>query len=78
MEKKLMGGNLPPLASIQGTVRHIQWTPREADAYITCLQKVMRRYVERLQWLLSGEPARCPRGVRGKRKSAPGTCRAGD
>ncbi|XP_023379583.1 von Willebrand factor A domain-containing protein 3A [Pteropus vampyrus] len=37
-----------------GTVRHIQWTPREIEVYITCLEKVMRRYVQRLQWLLTG------------------------
>lgn len=35
-------------------VRHIQCTPREMDAYITGLEKLMRRYVQRLQWLLSG------------------------
>ncbi|XP_016078223.1 PREDICTED: von Willebrand factor A domain-containing protein 3A [Miniopterus natalensis] len=37
-----------------GVVRHVQWTPREIEAYITRLRKVMRRYVQRLQWLLSG------------------------
>ncbi|XP_077930831.1 von Willebrand factor A domain-containing protein 3A, partial [Halichoerus grypus] len=43
-----------PSIEINGIVRHIQWTPREMEAYITCLEKVMRRYVQRLQWLLSG------------------------
>ncbi|XP_070424557.1 von Willebrand factor A domain-containing protein 3A isoform X4 [Equus przewalskii] len=43
-----------PSVEINGTVRHIQWTPRELEAYITHLEKVMRRYVQRLQWLLSG------------------------
>ncbi|KAF3814206.1 hypothetical protein GH733_017822 [Mirounga leonina] len=42
-----------PSVEINGIVRHIQWTPREMEAYITCLEKVMRRYVQRLQWLLS-------------------------
>lgn len=67
--EKADGGNPPPLASIQGTVRHIQWTPREIDAYIACLEKVTRRYVQRLQWLLSGEPACRPGGRRGSRGS---------
>ncbi|KAG8513517.1 LOW QUALITY PROTEIN: von Willebrand factor A domain-containing protein 3A, partial [Galemys pyrenaicus] len=43
-----------PSVEINGIVKHIQWTPREIDVYITCLEKVMRRYVQRLQWLLSG------------------------
>lgn len=75
MEKKLTGGNPPPLASIQGTVRHIQWTPREIDAYIACLEKVTRRYVQRLQWLLSGEPACRPGGggARGGAEVSPGS-----
>ncbi|XP_059010392.1 von Willebrand factor A domain-containing protein 3A isoform X2 [Mustela lutreola] len=43
-----------PSIEIDGIVRHIHWTPREMEAYITGLEKVMRRYVQRLQWLLSG------------------------
>ncbi|XP_019505469.1 PREDICTED: von Willebrand factor A domain-containing protein 3A isoform X2 [Hipposideros armiger] len=43
-----------PSVEVNGIVRHLHWTPREIEAYITCLQKVMRRYVQRLQWLLSG------------------------
>ncbi|XP_026371360.1 von Willebrand factor A domain-containing protein 3A isoform X1 [Ursus americanus] len=43
-----------PSIEINGIVRHIQWTPREIEAYITGLEKVLRRYVQRLQWLLSG------------------------
>ncbi|XP_026982479.1 von Willebrand factor A domain-containing protein 3A [Sagmatias obliquidens] len=43
-----------PSIEINGMVRHIQCTPREIEAYITHLEKVMRRYVQRLQWLLSG------------------------
>ncbi|XP_029805813.1 von Willebrand factor A domain-containing protein 3A [Suricata suricatta] len=46
--------NILPSVEINGVVRHIQWTPRETEAYITCLEKVTRRYVQRLQWLLSG------------------------
>uniref|UniRef100_A0A8C3VL76 von Willebrand factor A domain containing 3A n=1 Tax=Catagonus wagneri TaxID=51154 RepID=A0A8C3VL76_9CETA len=43
-----------PSIDVNGSVRHIQCTPRELEAYITCLEKVTRRYVQRLQWLLSG------------------------
>ncbi|EPY74543.1 von Willebrand factor A domain-containing protein 3A [Camelus ferus] len=43
-----------PSVARMGMVRHIQCTPREMDAYITGLEKLMRRYVQRLQWLLSG------------------------
>ncbi|XP_054549899.1 von Willebrand factor A domain-containing protein 3A [Talpa occidentalis] len=43
-----------PSIEINGVVKHVQWTPREMEAYIACLEKVMRRYVQRLQWLLSG------------------------
>ena len=50
------------LALIQGTVRHIECTPREIEEYIAHLDKLMRRYVQRLQWMLSGETARGPGG----------------
>ncbi|GAB5582999.1 von Willebrand factor A domain-containing protein 3A [Prionailurus iriomotensis] len=50
--------NILPSIEINGVVRHIQSTPREMEAYITCLEKVMRRYVQRLQWLLSEAAAR--------------------
>ncbi|XP_004855967.1 von Willebrand factor A domain-containing protein 3A isoform X2 [Heterocephalus glaber] len=43
-----------PSTEIKGVVRHIQWTLGEMDAYIVCLEKVMRCYTQRLQWLLSG------------------------
>uniref|UniRef100_H2NQD2 von Willebrand factor A domain containing 3A n=1 Tax=Pongo abelii TaxID=9601 RepID=H2NQD2_PONAB len=43
-----------PSIEIHGVVRHIQWTPREMEVYIRHLEKVLRRYVQRLQWLLSG------------------------
>lgn len=66
-----MWGNLPWLAFIQGRVRHIQWMPREIEVYITCLEKVMKRYVQRLQWLLSGEASCCP----GVQEGHEGKCR---
>ncbi|XP_049644109.1 von Willebrand factor A domain-containing protein 3A [Suncus etruscus] len=43
-----------PSIKINGTVKHLRCTPREMDIYISCLEKLMRRYVQRLQWLLSG------------------------
>nr|XP_012997649.1 von Willebrand factor A domain-containing protein 3A isoform X1 [Cavia porcellus]XP_023416575.1 von Willebrand factor A domain-containing protein 3A isoform X1 [Cavia porcellus] len=43
-----------PSIEINGVVRHIQWTLREMDVYIACLEKVMRCYIQRLRWLLSG------------------------
>lgn len=43
-----------PSIEVNGMVRHIQCTPRELEVYITCLERVMRRYIQRLQWLLSG------------------------
>lgn len=49
-----------PSVEINGVVRHIQWTLWEMETYITSMEKVMRGYVKRLQWLLSGkeEPER--------------------
>ncbi|XP_063141980.1 von Willebrand factor A domain-containing protein 3A isoform X1 [Rattus norvegicus] len=46
--------SLFPSIEINGVVRHIQWTLREMETYITGLEKVMRCYVQRLHWLLSG------------------------
>nr|XP_034372547.1 von Willebrand factor A domain-containing protein 3A [Arvicanthis niloticus] len=43
-----------PSIEINGVVRHIQWTLWEMETYITCMEKVMRCYVQRLHWLLSG------------------------
>ncbi|XP_006872055.1 PREDICTED: von Willebrand factor A domain-containing protein 3A [Chrysochloris asiatica] len=43
-----------PSVEINGLVRHLQCTLWEIEVYITCMEKVVRRYVQRLQWLLSG------------------------
>ncbi|XP_075828188.1 von Willebrand factor A domain-containing protein 3A isoform X1 [Microtus pennsylvanicus] len=43
-----------PSIEINGVVRHIQWTLWEMETYIMSMEKVMRGYVQRLQWLLSG------------------------
>jgi hypothetical protein len=47
------------LCLIQGVVRHLKRTLWEMEVYISDLEKVMHCYVQRLQWLLSGEPACC-------------------
>ncbi|XP_006892758.1 PREDICTED: von Willebrand factor A domain-containing protein 3A [Elephantulus edwardii] len=43
-----------PSVEINGLVRHLQWTLWEVETYITHMEKVLRSYVQRLQWLLSG------------------------
>ncbi|KAM5227714.1 von Willebrand factor A domain-containing protein 3A [Ctenodactylus gundi] len=43
-----------PSVEINGVLRHVQWTLREMEVYIACLEEVIRRYIQRLQWLLSG------------------------
>ncbi|XP_075384231.1 von Willebrand factor A domain-containing protein 3A [Tenrec ecaudatus] len=43
-----------PSVEINGLVRHLQWTLWETEMYITHMEKVMKRYIQRLQWLLSG------------------------
>ncbi|XP_045142037.1 von Willebrand factor A domain-containing protein 3A isoform X2 [Echinops telfairi] len=43
-----------PSVEINGLVRHLQWTLWEIETYITHMEKVMKRYIQRLQWLLSG------------------------
>ncbi|XP_008572457.1 PREDICTED: von Willebrand factor A domain-containing protein 3A, partial [Galeopterus variegatus] len=46
--------SLFPSIEVNGVTRHVRWTLREIDVYISCLEKVIRRYIQRLQWLLSG------------------------
>ncbi|XP_069860464.1 von Willebrand factor A domain-containing protein 3A [Dipodomys merriami] len=43
-----------PSINVHGVVRHLRWTLWEMDMYISSMDKLMRRYVQRLQWLLSG------------------------
>ncbi|XP_054992066.1 von Willebrand factor A domain-containing protein 3A [Sorex araneus] len=43
-----------PSIKINGIVKHSRCTLRELEAYISGLEKLTRRYVQRLQWLLSG------------------------
>jgi len=43
-----------PSININGTVRHLQLKPGELLEYQDQCEKVLKRYVKRLQWLLSG------------------------
>lgn len=39
----------------QGVVKHLHLLPHELEDYEDQVEKVLRRYVRRLQWLLSGD-----------------------
>ncbi len=41
--------------AIQGVMKHLHLTSRELEEYETEIEKVMKRYVKRLQWLMSGK-----------------------
>ncbi|MBN3303838.1 VWA3A protein, partial [Amia calva] len=43
-----------PSIQINGVVKHLQLTVRELEQYVTQTERVIRRYVQRMQWLLSG------------------------
>ncbi|XP_067671399.1 von Willebrand factor A domain-containing protein 3A-like [Haliotis asinina] len=43
-----------PSINIKGTIKHLQLLPHELKDYEEQLEKVLRRYIKRLQWLLSG------------------------
>ncbi|XP_018424321.1 PREDICTED: von Willebrand factor A domain-containing protein 3A, partial [Nanorana parkeri] len=43
-----------PSVEVNGVVKHLQFQPRELEEYIEQLEKVLKRYIRRLQWLLSG------------------------
>ncbi|KAM3916063.1 von Willebrand factor A domain-containing protein 3A [Leptodactylus fuscus] len=43
-----------PSVEINGVVRHLQFQPKELEEYIEQLEKALTRYIQRLQWLLSG------------------------
>ncbi|CAJ0940754.1 unnamed protein product [Ranitomeya imitator] len=38
----------------KGVVKHLQFQPKELEEYIEQLEKTLKRYIQRLQWLLSG------------------------
>ncbi|KFP89190.1 von Willebrand factor A domain-containing protein 3A, partial [Acanthisitta chloris] len=43
-----------PSAEINGVVKHLQFQPKELEMYMEQLEQVLQRYVQRIQWLLSG------------------------
>ncbi|XP_073503698.1 von Willebrand factor A domain-containing protein 3A isoform X2 [Phyllobates terribilis] len=43
-----------PSVEINGVVKHLQFQPKELEEYIEQLEKTLKRYIQRLQWLLSG------------------------
>ena len=43
-----------PSVNIDGVIRHIQLRPLELKEYESQVEHVVRRYIKRLQWLLSG------------------------
>ncbi|XP_070617294.1 von Willebrand factor A domain-containing protein 3A isoform X2 [Erythrolamprus reginae] len=43
-----------PSVEMQGMVKHLQIQPKDLDDYIGQMERVLRCYIRRLQWLLSG------------------------
>ncbi|KAL5018508.1 hypothetical protein ScPMuIL_004230 [Solemya velum] len=43
-----------PTVNIKGTVKHLQLQPHELRAYEDQVERVLKRYLKRLQWLLTG------------------------
>lgn len=43
-----------PTVNIKGTLKHLQLLPHELNEYEAQAERVLRRYLKRLQWLLSG------------------------
>ncbi|KAM9372601.1 von Willebrand factor A domain-containing protein 3A [Phaethornis superciliosus] len=43
-----------PSVEINGIVKHLQFQPKELEMYTEQLEKVLKRYIQRIQWLLSG------------------------
>ncbi|XP_054699454.1 von Willebrand factor A domain-containing protein 3A isoform X2 [Grus americana] len=43
-----------PSVEINGVVKHLQFQSKELEMYTEQLEKVLQRYIKRIQWLLSG------------------------
>lgn len=43
-----------PTVNIKGTLKHLQLTQHELNEYEVQVERILRRYLKRLQWLLSG------------------------
>ncbi|KAL8584268.1 hypothetical protein ACOMHN_034953 [Nucella lapillus] len=46
--------NIFPTINVKGTMKHLQLLPHELNEYEAQVERVLRRYLKRLQWLLSG------------------------
>ncbi|XP_076458970.1 von Willebrand factor A domain-containing protein 3A-like isoform X2 [Babylonia areolata] len=46
--------NIFPTVNVKGTLKHLQLLPHELSEYEAQVERVLRRYLKRLQWLLSG------------------------
>ncbi|XP_078347349.1 von Willebrand factor A domain-containing protein 3A-like isoform X3 [Oculina patagonica] len=46
--------NIFPSVEVKGVVKHLHLLPHELEDYEEQVEKVLKRYVKRLQWLLSG------------------------
>ena len=44
-----------PTINVAGTLKHLQLMPHELVEYENQVEDVLRRYLKRLQWLLSGK-----------------------
>uniref|UniRef100_H3A0J3 von Willebrand factor A domain containing 3A n=1 Tax=Latimeria chalumnae TaxID=7897 RepID=H3A0J3_LATCH len=42
-----------PSVEVNGVVKHLQFQPKELEEYIEQVERVLRRYIQRMQWLLS-------------------------
>ncbi|XP_044836835.1 von Willebrand factor A domain-containing protein 3A isoform X3 [Mauremys mutica] len=43
-----------PSVEINGIVKHLQFQPKELEDYVEQMERVLRCYIRRIQWLLSG------------------------
>ena len=44
-----------PTVNVAGTMKYMQLLPHELSQYEVQMDKTLRRYLKRLQWLLSGQ-----------------------
>ena len=44
-----------PVVTVGGTQKYLQLRPNELIEYESQVEKVLERYIKRLQWLLSGK-----------------------
>ncbi|KAF6019954.1 VWA3A [Bugula neritina] len=46
--------NIFPSVNVKGTIKHLQLLPHELERYEVQMDTILKRYIRRLQWLLSG------------------------